>query len=59
MDTIVVKETAAGWIVWDADYEEVLSIPYLDKCSAEADLDNVKSNRAEQAYENFLDHFYG
>lgn len=59
MDTIIVKQTPAGWIVWDEDYLEELAGPYVDRCSAEVALDNEKSNRAERAYENFLEHFYG
>lgn len=59
MDTIIIKQTTAGWIVWDTDYEEELAGPYVDRCSAEAAKDNEKSNRAEKAWDRFCDNFYG
>lgn len=59
METLTVLETKAGWIVWDEDYQEELSIPFIDRSSAEVELDNVRTNRAERAYERYLEDFYG
>lgn len=59
METLVIKQTLNGWVVWDRDYEEELSQPYVDRNSAEIELDNIKTNRAEKAWTNFCERYYG
>lgn len=56
---LVLKETAAGWIVLDAEYDETISGPFATKDEAVRAIGDESTSRAERAYERQTERFYG